>query len=91
MQRPAWRDTFAALRMRNYRFYVVAQFISNTAGWSQRIAVDWLVLEITGSVTLVGLTIALQFLPTLLLGPWAGVIADRFPRRRVLLLCQSII
>lgn len=91
MQRPAWRDTFGALRMHNYRLYVLAQFISNTAGWSQRIAVDWLVLEITGSVTLVGLTIALQFLPTLVLGAWAGVIADRFPRRAVLIVCQSIV
>ncbi len=91
MQRPAWRDTFGALRIHNYRLYVIAQFISNTAGWSQRIAVDWLVLEITNSVTLVGLTIALQFLPTLLLGAWAGVIADRFPKRRVLIVCQSVI
>ena len=91
MQRPAWRDTFGALRIHNYRLYVIAQLISNTAGWSQRIAVDWLVLEITGSVTLVGLTIALQFLPTLVLGAWAGVVADRFPRRGVLVVCQSIV
>lgn len=91
MQRPAWRDTFGALRMHNYRLYVLAQFISNTAGWSQRIAVDWLVLEITGSVTLVGLTIALQFLPTLLLGAWAGVVADRFPKRAVLIVCQGAV
>jgi MFS family permease len=90
MQRPAWRDTFGALRLHNYRLYVIAQFVANTAGWAQRIAVDWLVLEITGSVTLVGLTIALQFLPTLVLGAYAGVVADRFPKRRVLILCQSI-
>lgn len=91
MQRPAWRDTFSALRLHNYRLYVLAQLISNTAGWMQRIAVDWLVLEITGSVALVGLTIALQFLPTLVLGAYAGVIADRFPKRSVLVLCQSLI
>jgi len=90
MQRPAWRDTFSALRLHNYRLYVVAQFISNTAGWMQRIAVDWLVLEITGSVALVGLTIALQFLPTLVMGAYAGVIADRFPKRGVLLVCTAI-
>ena len=90
MQRPAWRDTFGALKVYNYRLYVIAQFIANTAGWAQRIAVDWLVLELTGSVTLVGLTIALQFLPTLLLGAYAGVIADRFPKRAVLIFCQSI-
>ncbi len=89
MQRPAWRDTFSALRLHNYRLYVVAQFISNTAGWMQRIAVDWLVLEITGNIALVGLTIALQFLPTLVLGPYAGVLADRFPKRRVLFVAQG--
>lgn len=89
MQRPAWRDTFSALRLHNYRLYVLAQLISNTAGWMQRIAVDWLVLELTGSVALVGLTIALQFLPTLVLGAHAGVLADRFPKRRVMLMCQA--
>ncbi len=91
MQRPAWKDTFSALRMHNYRLYVVAQFISNTAGWMQRIATDWLVLELTGSVALVGLTIALQFLPTLILGAWAGVVADRFPKRGVLLVSQALV
>lgn len=91
MQRPAWRDTFSALRMHNYRLYVGAQFISNTAGWMQRIATDWLVLELTGSIALVGLTIALQFLPTLLLGAWAGVVADRFPKRAVLLVSQGLV
>ena len=91
MQRPALKDTFAALKLHNYRLYVIGQFLSNTAGWAQRIAVDWLVLEITGSVALVGLTIALQFLPTLVLGAYAGVIADRFPKRRVLMLTQSLV
>ncbi|MGV8895496.1 MAG: MFS transporter [Rhodoglobus sp.] len=91
MQRPAWRDTFGALKVHNYRLYVIAQFIAHTAGWAQRIAVDWLVLEITGSVTLVGLTIALQFLPTLILGAHAGVVADRFKKRSVLIFCQAII
>jgi MFS family permease len=90
IQRPAWRDTFSALRFHNYRLYVTAQLIGNTAGWMQRIAVDWLVLELTGSVALVGLTIALQFLPTLVLGAYAGVVADRFPKRGMLLLCQSV-
>jgi MFS family permease len=91
MQRPAWRDTFGALKLHNYRLYVIAQFISNTAGWAQRIAVDWLVLEITDSVALVGLTIALQFVPTLVLGAYAGVIADRFPKRQVLIVTQAVV
>jgi MFS family permease len=91
MERPHWRDTFSALKIHNYRLYVIAQLLANTAGWAQRIAVDWLVLEITGSVALVGLTIALQFLPTLLFGPYGGVVADRFPKRSVLILCQSLV
>lgn len=90
MQRPAWRDTFSALRLHNYRLYVVAQLITHTAAWMQRIAVDWLVLELTGSIALVGLTIALQFLPTLFLGAYAGVVADRFPKRAMLLICQGV-
>jgi MFS family permease len=88
--RPRWRDTFVALRAHNYRLYVVSQLFANTGGWMARIAVDWLVLELTGSVALVGITVALQFAPTLLLGPWAGVISDRSRRHRVLVVCQSI-
>jgi MFS family permease len=88
--RPRLRDSFEALRAYNYRLYVISQVFANTGGWMARIAVDWLVLELTGNVALVGLTVTLQFAPTLLLGPWAGVISDRFDRRRVLILCQSV-
>jgi len=91
MQRPAWRDTLSALRIHNYRLYSVAQAISYTAGWMQRIAVDWLVLELTGSIALVGLTIALQFLPTLIFGAHAGILADRLPKRAVLLASQGVV
>ncbi|MBH0131291.1 MFS transporter [Salinibacterium sp. NK8237] len=91
MQRPLWRDTFSSLRLHNYRLYVIAQFIAYTAAWVQRIAVDWLVLELTGNVALVGLTIAIQFTPTIILGAYAGVIADRFDKRATLMLAQSII
>ena len=88
--RPRWRDTFVALRAHNYRLYVVSQLFANTGGWMARIAVDWLVLELTGNVALVGLTVTLQFAPTLFLGAWGGVISDRFRRHRVLIICQSI-
>jgi len=91
MQRPLWRDTFSSLRLHNYRLYVIAQFIAYTAAWVQRIAVDWLVLELTGNVALVGLTIAIQFTPTIVLGAYAGVIADRFDKRATLMVAQSII
>ena len=91
LDRPAWRDTFSSLRIRNYRLYVLSSAIASTAVWMQRIAVDWLMLELTGSVTLVGITVALQFAPSLLFGAWGGVIADRYSKRAVLLWTQSIV
>src|SRR5690554_4812450 len=90
VQKPKWRDTFRSLRIHNYRLYVVAQFLSNTSVWAMRIAVDWLVFELTGSITAVGITVALQFGPMLLLGPLGGVIADRYPKRRLLVGAQVI-
>lgn len=89
LQRPLWRDTFASLRVYNYRLYVISQIVSNTSVWAMRIAIDWLVFELTGSVALVGITVALQFGPMLFLGPLGGVIADRFPKRRLLVITQS--
>jgi len=55
----------------------------------QSIALPWLVLQLTGKDFLVGLTLAIQFLPMLALGPFGGVIADRFPKRRVLVMTQA--
>ncbi|MBC7724808.1 MAG: MFS transporter [Burkholderiaceae bacterium] len=91
MERPRWRDTFSSLRIRNYRLYVLSQVVANTAVWMQRIAIDWLVLELTGNVTMVGITVALQFGPILLFGAWGGVVADRFPKRTILITVQAIV
>jgi MFS family permease len=88
-QAPRWRDTFIALRAYNYRLYVIGQLFANIGGWMQRVAIDWLVLELTGNVALVGLTVTLQFAPTLLIGAWAGVISDRYNRHRTLILTQT--
>jgi MFS family permease len=88
-ERPSWRDTFAALRVYNYRLYVLAQVFANTTGWMQRIATDWLVLQLTGSIGLVGLTVALQCLPILLFGAYGGVLADRLPKRVTILITQA--
>jgi MFS family permease len=88
--RPRWRDTFASLRIHNYRLYVISQSISNTSAWMMRIATDWLVFQLTGSVTDVGITVALQFTPILFFGVWGGLIADRFDKRRLLMLTQAL-
>ena len=64
--------------------------MSNIGTWMQRVAQDWLVLTIPGNGgAALGITTGLQFLPILLLSPYAGVIADRFPKRRVLQLTQG--
>ncbi|MGK5733233.1 MFS transporter [Streptomyces sp. URMC 124] len=81
--------TFSSLRIRNYRLFATGQVVSNTGTWMQRIAQDWLVLSLTGSSAAVGITTALQFLPMLFLGLYGGVIADRYPKRRLLVLTQS--
>lgn len=80
---------FRSLRVRNYRLFASGQIVSNTGTWMQRIAQDWLVLSLTNSPTAVGITTAMQFLPMLLFGLWGGVLADRYPKRRLLLITQS--
>jgi MFS family permease len=87
---PAARpSTFAALHIRNYRLFFSGQVVSNTGTWMQRIAQDWLVLQITNSPLAVGITTALQFLPMLLFGLWGGLLVDRYPKRRLLLITQT--
>jgi len=81
--------TFRALRNPNYRLYLAGSVISNTGTWLQRTAQDWLVLKpLHGGGSDLGIVTALQFLPVLLLTPYAGVIADRFPKRRMLQVTQ---
>jgi MFS family permease len=82
--------TFRSLRTRNYRLFFGGQMISLIGTWMQVIALGWLVLHLShNSGFAVGAAIALQFLPTLLLGVWAGLIADRFDKRTVLILTQT--
>lgn len=84
-----WRDAVAPLRIRNYRLFVGSQIIANTALWMQRVAQDWLVLQLTHNVAMVGMTVAFQFAPMLFFGLFGGVIADRYPKRRLLMMTQS--
>lgn len=81
---------FSSLRVRNYRLFASGQVISNVGTWMQRIAQDWLVLELSGyNPVALGIAAALQFMPTLLLTLWAGVLADRLDKRKLLILVQS--
>lgn len=82
---------FASLAVPNYRQYWVAGIVSNTGTWMQRTAQDWLVLTALTdhSGTALGLVTAAQFLPALLLSPWTGLVADRFPKRAVLVVTQT--
>ena len=80
---------FSALTHDNYRRYAAGGVVSNVGTWMQRVAQDWLVLVLSGNDgTALGITTGLQFLPILLLSPYAGSIADRFPKRRLLQLAQ---
>jgi MFS family permease len=87
--RPTWRESFAALGVYNYRLYLAMLALGSTGGWMARVAIDWLVLELTGSVALVGIAVALQFAPTIILGAWAGVLSDRANRRLIMLGTQA--
>ena len=82
--------TFAAMRFRNYRLYFFSQIVSFSGTWMQSLAQSWLVLELTGSGTALGTVVAMQFLPTLLLAPYGGMIADRFDKRRLIMCTQSL-
>lgn len=80
---------FIALRHRNFRLFWFGQLISLIGTWMQSIGQAWLVLELTHSALLLGLVGALQFLPVLLFTLFGGVLADRWPKRTVLLVTQS--
>lgn len=85
--------TFTSFEVRNYRIWFAGALVSNVGTWMGRVGQDWLVLTVltAGSATALGVVTGLQFLPFLLLAPWAGLIADRFPKRRTLLLTQTML
>ena len=90
-RRRADTGMFRALRVRNFRLYASANLVSLTGTWMQRIGQDWLVLQLSGgSGVALGLVTALQFGPSLLLSMYGGVLADRYPKRRLLLITQAL-
>jgi MFS family permease len=88
--RGALQRSVRSLRVRNYRLFFIGHATSIAGTWMQRVAQDWLIYQITGSPVVIGVTLALQFGPILVLGVWGGVIADRVDRRNALLITQVI-
>lgn len=86
---PAWRaKTFRALRHRNFRLFWYGQLISLIGTWMQQVAQQWLVYRITDSASKLGIVAAAASLPVLVLSLWAGVLADRLPKRTVIIVTQ---
>ena len=85
-----WRDVAQTMRIGNYRFVFTSMLAGSIANWMSRVAQDWMLLELTGNVALVGLAVTFQFTPVLLFGLWGGVLSDRFPRLRIVLISHSV-
>lgn len=81
--------TFRSMSVRNFRLYFFGQIVSASGTWMQSVAQAWLVLRLTHSGVALGITAALQFSPTLLGGAWAGVMADRVDKRRLLVITSA--
>lgn len=88
--RNSLRETFRSLSSRQLRRYLAAQQLSMIGTWLQATATIWIVLTLSGSALDVGISSALQFGPILLIGPYAGSVADRWPRRSIMLVTQSL-
>jgi MFS family permease len=86
----ALRRPFTSLSVPNYRRYFIGQLVSLSGNWMQIVAEMWLILTLTGSGLAVGVTSALQFLPFLLFGAFGGLLADRFPKRSLLIVTQTL-
>jgi len=85
----SWARTFAALQHRNYRLFFIGQLVSLTGTWMQNVAERWLVWELTSSPFKLGVVTFAAGVPVLLFSLWGGLIADRVPKRRLLLFTQS--
>lgn len=84
------RRAFRSLRVRNYRLFLAGHAVSVAGTWMQRVAQDWLVLDLSDSAVALGISTAMQFLPTLLFGLWGGVLVDRVDRRRAIMVTQAV-
>jgi MFS family permease len=85
----AWgRATFASFGVRNFRLFYLGQGASLTGTWVRRTALGWLIYQMTGSRTQLGMVLGLALLPMFVLSPWAGALADRVDKRRMIILTQ---
>ena len=89
MRKACGKGHFRALRSRPFRRYFAGQVVSASGTFLQQTAIGWLVLQLTGSATSLGLVLAAGGLPSLVLGPWGGAIADRVDLRKLLILTQD--
>jgi MFS family permease len=90
-ERKGLRSSFRALENPIYRKYFIGQALTRLGSWTQDIAQSWFVFEQTGSGTAVGVLLACEFLPILLLSLWAGSLADRHSKRRLLAMTQALL
>ena len=90
-RKPTLRDMVSALGIRNFRIYALAQMIALTSVWTQRIAQDWILFQLTGDVKAVGFLALTQFGPILLFGIIGGVIVDRYSKRALILTSQFVV
>lgn len=87
--KPGLREAGAALRVPEFRRFWLGALVSNSGSWMQNVSVPFVLYQLTESAAWVGLASFAQFLPAMLFGPLGGSLADRFPRRTVLLVAQS--
>jgi len=88
MQIEKFKDTFRALRNRNYRLFYAGQGISLIGTWLQRTTMGWFIYRLTGSVFLLGLIGFVSSIPSLFVNPFAGAIADKYNRHRIIIITQ---
>src|SRR3954468_11620742 len=84
----SFRKTFSAFKHRNFRLYFIGQFVSFTGSWMTTTAQGWLVYQLTGSKALLGVVAAAASAPMLFFSTWGGWVADRYPKRRVIVCTQ---
>lgn len=88
---PTIARTFRSLRNRNYRLFYVGQLVSLSGSACQMVALSWVVYRLTGSAVTLGAVTGLSLLPMLLAGPWGGLLADRFDKRRLLVAANAFL